>query len=799
VGRGTDFAAFPCSGPREAAPGEREEDVKEWIHRLGSLKIAVALLVLIMTAMAVGTVIESTRSSETALQTVYYARWFRLLLLLFAANVACSLIAHWPWGWQRAGFLLTHVSILLVLAGALVTDKAKIEGRLALWEGDTSNTFVESLPVGVRGHPRSLPLPFSVRLEAFEIDTYPGTERPAMFRSRVLVTDEKTGQSFPAVIEMNRELSYAGYRLFQTSYQRTSERDQTILTVSRDPGQWIVFAGYILLTAGMITVLGTRIAQHRAAAGNDRGAKGKRSRRVAAALGGIIVLAAIGAPYRAAELPSAATAEKLRGLPVQHDGRVMPLDTLAREAVWNVTGGSGGSGSDPVAQVIGWTLDPDGWAHRPIVRVGSAALAAEIGLSAGTRHASYFDLVRNRRLAELMRQARSLAERDQPVQGLLRDAQRLENRLFWVQGFLQQEALRVTPPPGDPNGRWSPPGHLHDTSRLEAVLEEWPAGTAVTKEAIDRELTYNRVRPSRLSWWILTAATAASVLAWSLRRRWIDVLALVGLIAGFAVMTWGLAVRWQIAGRIPASNMYESLLFLAWGVALFALIAVVFVRNRLVIFNATAMSALTMVLADCLPVDPFVHPMAPVLSGTAWLAIHVPIIMVSYSVLALGVLVAHMQIGLEIFAPARRDLVDRMADLLYWYIHIGSILLIAGILTGSIWAASSWGRYWGWDPKEVWSLIAFVAYLAILHGRFDRLIGPFGVAMVSIGAFWTIIMTYVGVNYVLATGLHSYGFGGSGVVGWLLVVAAFETLFLGTGLTAYLARKQAPAKDVAPA
>jgi ABC-type transport system involved in cytochrome c biogenesis permease subunit len=193
------------------------------------------------------------------------------------------------------------------------------------------------------------------------------------------------------------------------------------------------------------------------------------------------------------------------------------------------------------------------------------------------------------------------------------------------------------------------------------------------------------------------------------------------------------------------------------------------------------MSALTMTLTDLLPIDPFIHPMAPVLSGTPWLAIHVPIIMVSYSVLALGVVVAHMQIGISIFAPSRRETAFRMNDLLYWYTMVGSILLVAGIMTGSIWAASSWGRYWGWDPKEVWSLVAFLAYIAILHGRFDRLIGPFGVAALSIVAFWTILMTYIGVNFVLATGMHSYGFGGAGVVRWMLVVAAAEALFLTLG------------------
>jgi len=190
------------------------------------------------------------------------------------------------------------------------------------------------------------------------------------------------------------------------------------------------------------------------------------------------------------------------------------------------------------------------------------------------------------------------------------------------------------------------------------------------------------------------------------------------------------------------------------------------------------MSALTMALTDLLPIDPFVHPMPPVLSGTYWLAVHVPIIMVGYAVLALGVVVAHMQLAFSAFGPSRRGSALLMGDLLYWYTMVGVILLVAGILTGSMWAASSWGRYWGWDPKEVWSLVAFLAYMAILHARAERLLGGFGVAAWSIVAFQTILMTYLGVNFVLSSGLHSYGFGESNVVRAMLAVALVEATFI---------------------
>jgi cytochrome c-type biogenesis protein CcsB len=766
------------------------------------MKIGVVLLVVILAALAAGTIVESVRGAPAAAAIVYGAAWFRFLLALFALNVACSLVDLWPWGWQRAGFVTTHGSILLILAGALVTDRARLEGQLALWEGEEGDRVVSGA-ASERAAPPSFVLPFRVRLEAFEIDYYQGTRRPAMFRSRVTVL-EPSGRSFPAVIEMNRELSHAGFRLFQSSYQETPGRDQTVLLVSRDPGQAVVFAGYTLLLIGMTTVLLTRTAQARALARVQTGTAAKaaparrKERRTASAAA--CVLGAIGASALAGWGAAAAaeidpgTLEELRRLPVQHDGRVMPLDTLAREAVWHVTGHR--AGSEALEQILGWAFDPARGSSVPVVRLGGAALASAAGIEPRLTHASFRELVSNRSLLRLMEQARLEASQDRPVAGALADAQKLEERLMWMQGFLDRTRLAVIPAPDDSAAAWSAPRSPGGPSDLvQAARSGAPAPAA----PLDLEVLYNRVRPARLAWWLLGAATVAALLAYRRERRSPHVLAVVLLCLGFAVMTWGIGARWVVAGRIPASNMYESLLFLGWGVGLFAVVALAFLRNRLVVLNASAMAALTMALTDLLPVDPFIHPMPPVLSGTAWLAIHVPIIMLSYSVLALGVFVAHLQIGYTILAPARRDVALRLNDLLYWYTHIGSILLIAGILTGSVWAASSWGRYWGWDPKEVWSLIAFIAYLAILHGRFDRLIGTFGVAALSIVAFWTVLMTYVGVNYVLGAGLHAYGAGGAGVVRWMLVVASVEALFLGAGFFAKSAGRRPPAQTPAAA
>ncbi len=734
------------------------------IHRLASMKIAVTLLIALLVILGAGTIVESAKGSETAGRLVYYAWWFQALEAALAINVLASIVDHWPWGARRTGFLFTHSALVLILAGAAVTQFLKIEGHMPIWEGETSAQFTRE---GTRAG-EIVSLPFGLRLDAFEIDTYPGTARPAMFRSRVVVVDAKDGKTTPAVIQMNQELSYGGWKFFQSSYNQTPDRDQTVLSVAKDPGQPIVFLGYALLLIGMVTVLATRISQYRV-------------------VGKIVVLAIgcalCGSHPFAATAPDAATIETLKRLPVQHDGRVMPLDTMARETVWNVTGQTRWQGFDPTGLVVGWVVSPEEWAQQPLVKIGSAALANELGLPPGTRNATFNELARSQALVALVRRAHAAEEGGGKLSGVLAAASQLDGRLSRMWGFLSKSDLTVVPHPTEVNGTWTVPAVVSiDALRPLA---------ATPSAAIERELTYNAARPTRIAWIVLLAGTVLAVLAMRTEKFWLDAVSLLALIAGFAVMTWGIGTRWSLAGRIPASNMYESLLFLAWGVLFFALIVFAVLRNRLVVLNAAAMSALTMALTDLLPIDGFIHPVAPVLANTAWLAIHVPIIMVSYSVLALGVLFAHMQIGIGLFAARRQDLVARMNDLLYWYIHIGSILLIAGIITGSIWASSSWGRYWGWDPKEVWSLVAFLAYLAILHARHQRYIGPFAVASISIAAFWMILMTYLGVNFVLAAGLHSYGFGGSSVVNGMAGVALAEIVFVGAGWLAYRRNERA--------
>ncbi len=253
---------------------KRTESMKKLVDALASLKLAVILLVFLLVALSAGTIVESRADAATAGRLVYYSWWFLGLQGVFAASVACSIASLFPWGKRRTGFLVTHASLLLILAGAALTYFGKSEGQLDLWEGQSSSTIESSDHEGkvLSRHE----LPFSVKLDDFVLETYQGTRRPSGFASQVVVTDLDTGKSFPVRIFMNTPLHHRGWSLFQSSYRQEGGREATVLSVSKDPGQLVVFAGYATLVLGMILVLLTRISQARERAALRGGAPARR-------------------------------------------------------------------------------------------------------------------------------------------------------------------------------------------------------------------------------------------------------------------------------------------------------------------------------------------------------------------------------------------------------------------------------------------------------------------------------------------------------------------------------------------
>lgn len=587
------------------------------------------------------------------------------------------------------------------------------------------------------------------------------------------------------------------------------------------------------------------------------------------ALGALLAVVLGNSPAAAgAPLPQSLDLTAVRAVAVQSDGRWPPLDTLARDLVESVTGSAHPDGNDPVLVLLAWTFDPETWMRAPLITIGSAELRGELQLPAMRAQFSYAELAGHR---PLIMQIEALAQRrgGSKLNPLESKVAEIRDRLNTLHAVFAGYAITLIPNAHDPGGAWSSladlrsagdaqiaavqsawsalrtafladdaPGFASAARALDTALAALPAAYRPSAKRIATELHSNRLQPFTIAWQIMAAGAVLAAVALARKRRTLDGLAIVVMVAGFAMLSYGLYLRWQIAGRIPAANMFESLLFLSWGMGAFGIISMIAVRDRVVPLTASAMGALALFLADVLPLDGFIRPIPPVLRDTVWMSIHVPVIMVSYSVLALAMLVAHAQIVVMAVAPARRRLSEAIDRIHYWYVHVGSILLLAGIATGSMWAASSWGRYWGWDPKEVWSLIALLAYLTILHVRVDRQVlpgwsrvlgalllagvfaliipqlapmyttkaiallsaaivivffisvhGHFATALKSIVAFWTIIMTYLGVNYVLGIGLHSYGFGTGAMVRYMTILGLAD---LGMALVCgavYLARR----------
>ncbi|HZZ84758.1 MAG TPA: cytochrome c biogenesis protein ResB, partial [Anaeromyxobacteraceae bacterium] len=216
--------------------------MKKLLEALASLKLAVGLLVLLLLGLAAGTIVESSRGTEVAGRLVYYSWWFLALQGALVVNVVASLAQLFPWGEPRVGFLTTHAAVVLILVGATVSYFFKQEGQLTLWEGQRGNEVVKLDKDG--NVLERFILPFYFDMERFRIDHYQGTMRPSNFRSEVRVVDAAAGRVFPAAIWMNHPFDYRGWRFFQSSYQQQGGRSATVLSVSKDPGEPIVFVGY---------------------------------------------------------------------------------------------------------------------------------------------------------------------------------------------------------------------------------------------------------------------------------------------------------------------------------------------------------------------------------------------------------------------------------------------------------------------------------------------------------------------------------------------------------------------------
>jgi cytochrome c-type biogenesis protein CcsB len=314
-------------------------------------------------------------------------------------------------------------------------------------------------------------------------------------------------------------------------------------------------------------------------------------------------------------------------------------------------------------------------------------------------------------------------------------------------------------------------------------------GTYPTRQTIDLEVAYNHWAPFRFAW--IFSMLAFFLVALSMGTNWKPLYAVgvVLFVLGFAAMIAGFGLRTAISGRAPVTNMYESVVYLALGTAVFGLIFELIYRSRYIMAAAAGVTTVALILADNCPaiLDPSLKPLQPVLRSNFWLVTHVMSITLSYAAFALALGVSNITLGYYLVRSKNEEAIAALTRFTYKALQVGVLLLAIGTILGGVWADYSWGRFWGWDPKEVWALIALLGYLAVLHARYVGWVNELGLAALSVSCFALVVMAWYGVNFVLGAGLHSYGFGGGGQ-GYVYSAVALQMLYVAAAVAVALLR-----------
>lgn len=529
-------------------------------------------------------------------------------------------------------------------------------------------------------------------------------------------------------------------------------------------------------------------------------------------------------PSNAHASPDSIDYSEAQWIPVQSGGRLKPLDTYARETARSITGRESFMDMSHMEILFTLAFRGESLADTRLIKIAFPPLKEKIALDPKRQHFSYRELLENQTFQVLVEQVRKKQHL-----GMGEDLDRLEREVAAVYGRLVHmgmimggEEPRFVPTPGERSewlsvaqvasapaigatitAPWEAMGEAflrrdsaafrQASAELRANLASLPAANYPDARRLGLEIRYHVIKPNLVAQVPYVLASVGFLLGFAIRRRWLYVTSFLLLLLGFAIQTYGLGVRTMLTARAPVGNMYEALVFIGWGLAGLAIFLELMSRTR--IYGAVAGLAgfVVLVLAHYLPLDPAISPLVAVLNAT-WLQYHVTTILFGDAALTLAAALAHFIMGAQILAPQRTDIRRTALQFMYRAIQVGVLCLAAGVIFGAIWANASWGRYWGWDPKETWALITLMGFLVVVHGRQAGWLREKGMVLVTVVSLQLLVMTVYGVNYFLV-GLHSYAGGDAGVtlppllIGYLF----FEAIVVGAYLLA-CRRAQGPAR-----
>lgn len=617
---------------------------------------------------------------------------------------------------------LMHAAMAVIVVGALLTHLCGVDGTVTLTEqGEAAVRFDTS------SEKSGGTFPFGVRLEGTDIDTYPGTSTPMDFRSSLCFTDTAGGEVIGrAETAMNRVVVFRGWRFCQSAMGPVT----ATFTVSHDPwGTGTTYAGYALGTIGLVGFLFQRRTLWRAAL------RGARSLRRATA---VLLLAAaftstLGAAERALPAMQRPLARNLGRAYVLWNDRICPLQTMARDVTIRLYGDDTYRGLTAEQVLSGWLFYYDEWlsdyrVSHPDAGSDCMDLTEWLGtggafriypyqtadgtvewLSLSGRRPSRMDIDQWRfmqttmpEMSRLVRHGRNIAAND--LVTLLISRQR----------------------------RYAPPGTLPGEMRMgcERFYNEWV-----------------RLRPLAIGLVVMALAGL-----WYGMRRPGNGQPLWMTVAAGAVTLWLCAVLWlrgYVGGHLPLADGHETML--AMSAVAMAGAAVVSRRESVPGAALILVGGMALMVAVMGEKNPRISHLMPVLNSV-WLSVHVMLVMTSYALCALMSVLGTVWLLAGSHVETRR-IIDAWNRVIL-YPAVASLAL--GIMAGAVWANQSWGRYWGWDPKETCALVTLLVYALPLHtAAVGWLRAPRRYNLYLMLAILAVLFTYFGANWLMP-GLHSY-------------------------------------------
>ncbi len=679
-------------------------------------------------------------------------------------------------------------------------------------QGRKISTTISGVKFDLEWGAKLLELPFSIKLNDFQLERYPGSMSPSSYASDVTLIDEKDGVNMPFRIFMNHILDYKSHRFFQSSYD--TDEQGTILSVNNDPGKIPTYIGYFLLSLGFIlNILNPKSRFRKLASAIQKDTILKNTAAF------IAIMMITNAPLYAEQSLSdslkivqnydKAHAAKFGDLLVQTvDGRIKPLDTFSNEVLLKLAKKSKMEGLDSNQIMLGMITAPKAWQDIKLINVKHSKVKKILGLEPNDTHASFsnfFDYKQKvaYKLADFIEESsqKRPIQRNQFDREIIKTDERLNIAYMIYTGDL----MKIVPKPKDETQKWysvkdaistfeaKDSGMIRnlfinyfDKITVAQTSKNWKEADEAlglisqyqrsvasdiipSQSKLDAEKFFKRISLfNKLILVYLFAGIALLVIIMTkmlkpklnIQKASKIVLAIIAI--AFLLHTLGLAARWYIGGHAPWSNAYEAMLYVAWSMGLAGL---VFARYSLIAPALTGIiTGITLGATFINEMDPQITNLVPVLKSY-WLNIHVSVITASYGFLGLSMILGFFALILFIFKNEKRPDLQRSiveaTRINEMTAILGISMLTIGNFLGGVWANESWGRYWGWDPKETWAWISILAYVVVLHIRFIPAIKKnyeYWYSVASTVAYSVIIMTFVGVNYYLS-GMHSYAAG----------------------------------------